>query len=78
MQLDPKRVSVLLLLVITLSACFGIQTTLLSSNDLNRQEINSCTVIDKPGRYELTTNITNGGEQEFLKAVSKFGQGMSF
>ncbi len=61
MQMDLKRISVLLVLVITLSACVGVQSMLLPSNDVNRKEIKSCTVIDEPGRYELTADIRNGG-----------------
>ncbi|GAA0255412.1 NosD domain-containing protein [Haladaptatus pallidirubidus] len=34
---------------------------MMPSNSLKKQNINSCTTIDEPGRYELTKNITNGG-----------------
>ncbi|WP_266081325.1 pectate lyase-like adhesive domain-containing protein [Haladaptatus caseinilyticus] len=50
-----------ILVIIVLSACVGVQSTQLVFDNPDTQKINSCTVIDNPGRYELTTNITNGG-----------------
>ncbi|MFH5800801.1 NosD domain-containing protein [Haladaptatus sp. CMAA 1911] len=60
MQRKERRV-IIVIIVISLSACVGIQATPSISGYLNTQKINSCTTIDKPGRYELTTDITNGG-----------------
>lgn len=61
MEMDLKQVFLSLIMVVFLSACVSIPAIMLSSNGLKKQNINSCTTIDEPGRYELTTSITNGG-----------------
>lgn len=56
-----KLTGILLALVLFLVVCVGIQTVLISAGGLDRKQISSCSTIDEPGRYELTSEITNGG-----------------
>ena len=61
MQGGRKWVLIGIIIMISLAACVGIQTAQMASGSPRTQKINSCTTIDKPGQYELTSDITNGG-----------------
>ena len=76
MEMDSERASVLLIVVIMLSACVAFPTTtIFSPNTENTRQISSCTTIDKPGKYELTKNITNGGGTQISQSCIKIRTG---
>lgn len=75
MEMDPRRASVLVIVVIMLSACVAFPAAVFSPNTENTRQINSCTTIDKPGTYELTKNITNGGGTQISKSCIKIQTG---
>ncbi|WP_162224251.1 right-handed parallel beta-helix repeat-containing protein [Halorussus salinus] len=76
---DVRRVGLLVatLVVAVSGAAFAgatgpgatpFDTAASSSTDAARQTVDSCTTIDEPGTYVLTTNIENGGKTAISKA----------
>ena len=73
--MDPRLASALLVVVLLFSACVAFPTTVLSPHTDNKWKINSCTTIDKPGKYELAKNITNGGGTRISQSCIKIRTG---
>lgn len=58
---ERKLLIVLLIFTISSSGCLGTQSANQISKVENKKTINTCKSVDKPGYYELRSNITNGG-----------------
>ncbi|MFH5800810.1 hypothetical protein [Haladaptatus sp. CMAA 1911] len=75
MHTNRELLSVFLIFTITFSGCLGAQSAYQISNVENKRTINNCTSINKPGHYELKSNITNGGGTGISKSCIKIRSG---